>query len=157
MHVFLHEFSASGLVNDYAHIRGDVVINHLFCSGKQHTISHHKAIKNADSALHALGQWMDGGGRGRSETESQKKVPSGRGTTFWRPILAHRHAHGPKLQPRDSLAVSEGFWEGIDQRVPADADPVHRADSPARQRYGWRNIASAPSRAAAADSSFTVV
>ncbi|KAK6818962.1 hypothetical protein PG987_016415 [Apiospora arundinis] len=93
--------SASGLVNDYAHIRGDVVINHLFCSGKQHTISHHKAIKNADSALHALGQWMDGGGRGRSETESQKKVPSGRGTTFWRPILAHRHAHGPKVQGPD--------------------------------------------------------
>ncbi|KAK6858771.1 hypothetical protein PG995_005335 [Apiospora arundinis] len=81
---------ASGLVNDYTHIRGDVVINHMFCSGKEHNISHHKAIRNAESALHALGQWMDGGGRDREPEEGPQRPRHDLLAPYTRPLACSR-------------------------------------------------------------------
>ncbi|KAI1116061.1 hypothetical protein F5Y14DRAFT_449553 [Nemania sp. NC0429] len=134
---FICDFIPYGLIGNFGHIFGNDVMNFLLCQG-EHTISRHKIAKHADFAFCELEKWMAKGKTWREAVQAQGTVKQRKRKASWKApglhtpagllavlILAHPDPDSKfrnwvgrleidwMIRPRDTLAVTHGFWEGI--------------------------------------------
>ncbi|KAI0855990.1 hypothetical protein F4860DRAFT_494688 [Xylaria cubensis] len=139
-YIFLRDFHPRGLVDDWAHINGRDVMDHLLCHA-EHTLSRHKISKAADAAFTDLGRWIGSHSNWRSSLQNaeadaaqpsrtRKKGERKKAPGLHSPagllallVIAHPDMRFKELigrlgidwmiQPRSTLDVQEGFWKGL--------------------------------------------